>query len=134
MSTPLLIKSKENIESAWFLIEEGKNSSSVHCAYYSCIQVLKHIVLHILKKSEATIDAESKAEGGSHLYLIKSVIRDLKSKGHNVVNLNNNFFDLKDLRVISDYKDVQITASKSNTAYGIAKLIRDELILKYSIV
>lgn len=134
MSTPLLEKSKESIESAWFLIGEGKNASSIHCSYYSCIQIIRHILLHVHKKTEATIKVESKAfSGGSHEYLIDCVVKDLNKRGYNTSRLYTNLYLLKRMRTEADYLDINITPVNSNRAFRVADMSRNELITQYKI-
>ena len=44
----LLIKSVDNYKAAKFLVENQYYNSSIHCAYYSCYQLMKHILFNEL--------------------------------------------------------------------------------------
>jgi len=134
MPTSFLEKSKESLESARFLIEEGKNNSSIHCAYYSCIQVIRHVLLHVHKKTEARIKAESRAfPGGSHEYLIDCIVQDLNKKGYNTVKLYANLYLLKRMRTEADYFDIIVIPVNSKRAFRVADMTRNELITQYNI-
>ena len=64
----------------------------------------------------------------SHQYIIKRIGDELRdysksefAKYHRKIN------DLKIFRVDSDYKDIQITATESNTAFEYALAIREQI-------
>ena len=49
-------KSEINYESARYLHDQGNYPSVAHCTYYSCYQLLRHIWLYSLMKSETDLN------------------------------------------------------------------------------
>ena len=50
-------KAEINIDSAKILHDRGNYPSVAHCSYYACYQLIKHIWLHKLGKSENELEA-----------------------------------------------------------------------------
>lgn len=70
----LLEKSKENLISAKLLIDSGFYNSSLHCAYYSCLQLIKYVLIEFHDYYEFDFDNDStKNKGGTHKYIIGSL-------------------------------------------------------------
>lgn len=121
------------------MIDQGKNNSSIHCAYYSCVQVLLHILRDKLGLNDSELENEitqyikSRGRGGSHAYYISRVIKDLESKKRVVSRLNTKLVDLKDLRVRADYKQDIIDKKEANKAYSLAETSINELITHYNL-
>ncbi|TLV02526.1 hypothetical protein [Dyadobacter luticola] len=107
MATTLLVKYKENFESAQILIDHAKWNSSVHCSYYGCLQYIKELLYKL--KSKRVIDQSLKNNSAStHLLLINSLMSELVGKLYrdNIalsVDINTALSDLKQIREVADY-------------------------------
>ena len=131
-------KSKENQKSAKLLIQNSNFSSSVHCAYYSNIQLMLHILLHDIKLSETEIEAESKQgsldEGGFHNWLKAAITRELLDRDFMLVRDFNNFFgQLKSLRIKADYKNLLILEQKAKNGLDLSRNITKLLEEKFTV-
>jgi hypothetical protein len=126
----LLEKSKSSIEASSLLKQEEHFASSIHCSYYSCIQLMRHILFNIHNEDEAYFDRSDKVKSkSSHEYLLNQVVLNLHKLGAKV-DLNkfrNNFRDIKELRKNADYKQIRIFERECNIAYAGAKYINHAL-------
>ncbi len=122
-------KSEENFRAAQLLANEEHKmfSSSIHCAYYSSLLLIKHILKHFCCKEYSQYDNVNK---DSHNLLINDLTKDLESKSEIIrkVDLNKNFKFLKCLRVKADYRDTIISQKESEEA--IEKTIEVRQILE----
>lgn len=83
-----------------------------HSAYYSCYQLLKHIWLYKLNKTEEELQAQISLNGAkaSHEYLINQIIpfvtdpHDLRARR----DFRNKLTQLKALRTQADYTDISV--------------------------
>jgi uncharacterized protein (UPF0332 family) len=124
----LKAKSLENIEAADLMVEKGFFNSSVHCSYYSCLQLIK-LVLFV----KANIDFSTQLENsknykdGSHVYYLNSFTAFFKNNSlrRTVESQTNNVKKLKVLRVIADYDSNKVDAEKCSDAVVKAKSFRD---------
>jgi hypothetical protein len=112
-------KSRFNMDAAQYLQKQSLYAPSVHCSYYGCLQFLKHIVNTKAGISyDAQEDERNRLGQKTNVYLINkvkmmiSVIDPKESR-----TFNNEINQLKDLRVDSDYHNVQIDSAKANNAY-----------------
>jgi hypothetical protein len=128
-------KSELNRAAAAQLYKSGQHPSAVHCAYYSCVQLMKHIIIHKFGKSEEDIDREcqlldvngKRKYGGTHEYLINVLLSRFISLGKNPTNFNN-VVQLKKLRVKSDYWDsFQVDSGTSSASIRLSDLVLKEL-------
>jgi len=116
-------KSKENIKAAKVLIENEYYSPSIHCAYYSNIQLMKYILIFEYDMSEESIRNEQKKskEGFSFHYWIINKFRKLldtnKRREFDTIQY------LKKERVRADYKNENISEENSKKALSLAKEI-----------
>lgn len=140
MSTSFLEKSKDSLESAQFLIDEGKNNSSVHCAYYSCVQVLLYILHNEIGltasqlKNEISQYLKNKGKGGSHAYYIGRIINDLTNRNSGALSsLNTELVLLKKARVEADYTPTILTEKDASKAYNRAEIIIQKLSTDYNL-
>jgi hypothetical protein len=123
----LLIKSNDNFNAALILSnKENKYCSSIHCAYYSCLQLIIHILLIETKESAEDVRREAVSQN-SHIYYINEVRKLVENRNPKDVLVYKKIEDLKDFRVKSDYHDMPIDESQSSRAAGIAQQIRDLL-------
>jgi uncharacterized protein (UPF0332 family) len=126
-------KSTENIEAMDILINNGKYTPSIHCAYYSCLQLSKHILSQYCSIDYEQQDTESSGRG-SHNYIIKELSIQLEKIGRfQKLNYNNNINKLKMLRKISDYNNQTITENEANRAKVMANDIINILNKNYNI-
>jgi hypothetical protein len=99
--------------------------ASIHCAYFSCFQVLKFILLAIFEEKEEEVYAKRKTgtrEIGEHEYYIQKIHESLLSTNDFVSaqNFKNKINELKSLRTVSDYKIDTIEKPKSEYAIKLA--------------
>lgn len=121
-------KSDINFSAAEFLHKHSFYPSVVHCAYYSCIQLMKHAWLNSMGKSENDlIDLNNKSKQGSHELLINQIKVFIQSKSQNDRDFNKNILQLKRLRVDADYNEVLIDSMKSNLSITLSKSSLDIL-------
>jgi uncharacterized protein (UPF0332 family) len=127
-------KSELNLGAAELLHQNNYYSSVVHCAYYSCIQFIKHILLYSLKLSETDLYNEQKALSsksfnslGLHEYLINKISTELKNNKKDWKAFNSSIMQLKKLRVAADYEDTMIDISKGSTSISLSDGILRQL-------
>lgn len=103
-------KSQINFSAAEELQKSYHYCSVVHCSYYGCLQLMKHILLYKIGKTEAEIKADLNfSRDTSHSYIITQIIIYLKSLNNGSVTLfSSNMNSLKKLRTNADYADVDI--------------------------
>lgn len=126
----LLHKSNENCRSSELLIEQSFYSSSVHCSYYSCVQLMIYILINKEGKSEEDIKTEQENVGKNfHVYLINTFITKLRNDRtyHYYRNTIGKLTELKILRVKADYKNAEILESEATEANTLSKRIIEDL-------
>ena len=126
-------KSNFNIDAAELLQNKNLFAPSVHCSYYSCLQLMKVAIKE--KKGISFNDLENEIikanitkKISTHSYLIKEIgelIRNDSKAKHFL--FDRKIKDLKSFRIKSDYEDFQITTTESFKAFNIAKEIRAQL-------
>lgn len=125
--THLECKSEINRSSADFLQQKGLYPSVVHCAYYSCIQRISHILLNTFHKNyDGPSSVAGSAKIGSHARMIKDIISCLKENNMDWKTFNYNITQLKKLRVQSDYAEALIDHQA-----GLDSISLSDGILKY---
>ncbi len=106
-------KSEDSFKSTNKLIGDSLYNTSVHCSYYSCIQLILFVVNSKLGITPEEIDTETKTKG-SHNWLIGQVIKALPStERRKARKLNDDIQELKRQRVIADYSNEQIVENKA---------------------
>ena len=106
-------KSELNLGAAELLHKESYYPPVVHCAYYSCIQLMKHIWLNSMGKSEQELKViNNNSNQGSHEVLINQIKSFIQSKSQNDREFYNDILQLKRLRVNADYDDISIDSQK----------------------
>ena len=114
-------KSIENYKAAIILSQNSNKmySASIHCAYYSCFLLVKHILCHRCYISYAN---QNNQNSGSHLYIISLILDDLSRKGEDDAYdiFDTNMSELKRLRMIADYWNSLISPSESREAVTMA--------------
>jgi len=99
--------------------------ASIHCAYFSCFQVVKFILLSIFNEKEDEVYAKRKTgnrEIGEHEYYIQRVHESIISTKDFIAakDFKNKINELKSLRTVSDYKIDTIEQPKSEYAIRLA--------------
>ncbi len=119
----LLDKAKQNAEASLFLKEEEYFASSVHCSYYSCIQLMNHILFNVFNVDEAAFNNnENIKNNGSHNYLINQIC--LKAPRLATNKFKNDFRNLKALRKDADYNQVKILKVDCENAIHLAQKLK----------
>lgn len=95
-------KSDKTFDSAEILVKNDQKNSSIHCYYYSCLQLLNHFLNIHCRYSEKEIrDFANDKE--SHNKVINLVKTKLDEKGVNALNIFGELNLLKKDRVRADY-------------------------------
>ena len=125
-------KSIENHAAGLILISQNHFSSSVHCSYYSCIQLMKYLLLLNEGKTEEELYLmQQTAKQNLHEFLINYFIQQLRENNVYTVYRNSigKLTQLKALRNDSDYKEIIIDETKARLASDLSfKILKD---LKY---
>jgi uncharacterized protein (UPF0332 family) len=115
-------KSEMNLSAAEFLHKNNFYSSVIHCAYYSCVQLMKHIWLNSMEKSEDDLRKLNViANKGSHEVLINQMKGFIKNKSQNERQYYKDIIALKRLRVNADYNNISIDINKSEQSIRLSK-------------
>jgi hypothetical protein len=144
MST-LKEKSDMNIQAALVLTStENVCLSSVHCAYYSCYQLVIYFLETKLnldnvmrkKRYDQYVDGVRDAGGtkilGSHEYWIQQFINDYRSRcSGDVPYLFKNLVLLRQARLESDYETTDFNKRKTDDLYDLALDVRKKMIKTY---
>lgn len=121
-------KSELNRAAADFLQKQSYFPSVIHCTYYSCVQLMKHILIFTLGKTEAEIQNEVRnSNSGSHEVMINNINYHLKSTNKDWKTFNTNIIQLKRLRVIADYENTQIDFGKGNDSIRLSDVVLKHL-------
>lgn len=109
-------KSEINVTVAKLLFDNHYYPSVPHPAYYSCLQLMKHIICNKINIDYRTQEREiSSTKGNSHQYYIHKIVDTIAVKQN--INLANEFSrkikELKVLREEADYDNVLIDSSKA---------------------
>jgi len=144
MST-LREKSNLNIKAALTLTSTVDIcSTSVHCSYYSCYQLIIHFLetkLNIDKgarknKYDIYVKGVRDAGGskilGSHEYWIQQFINDYKQKKSNEVPfIYKNLMQLRQARLEADYEATDFSKKNTDELYDVAFNVRKMIIKTY---
>ena len=113
-------KSEINRNAAVLLQSQSLYPSVIHCSYYSCFQLMKHIVLTTLGKTEADIAKEVKnSSNGSHEVMINNITAHLKVNNKDWRTFSQTIGQLKRLRVSADYENVSIDSVKGSNSISL---------------
>lgn len=136
MENILAIKSSENLKAAEFLIEPHRLfAPSIHCSYYACVQLIHHILytesgaynLTTTDGKSAQMNKElGRIEGEAyHPRLVRAMQRTClqSAPAPTVLLFSKSLKDLRNLRVDSDYYDVEVDENLSKNALDKSKKI-----------
>lgn len=104
-------KSLENLDSANILVQDNKHCASIHCFYYSCLQLSKHLLKHSCNIDYKDHMANAKlANQGSHNYVIYRLAEDIEKHSDEIDKLNylEHINKLKTYRERADYSEEKI--------------------------
>ncbi len=129
------LKSQENLNSGIILKKNKFYSSSIHCFYYSCVQIMIHILLTSLHKQETEIETESRNSGSTfHNWLINKIYTEHRKINRNKsLQFQRKIYKLKRIRVESDYKNIRVDYNKCDKSEKIAKEILNILNKDFSL-
>src|SRR5690606_28722094 len=97
-------KSEINLVAAELLNKQYLYPAVVHCAYYSCLQLMRHIWINQMGKSLQELGVLTRnSRDGSHEVLINQIKMFLKSLSLDDRSFNNSITQLKKLRIKADY-------------------------------
>ena len=124
----LLNKSEFNILSARLLIDNDYYVPSVHCSYYSVYQHIKHIFLDRSNMTEQELDTKiSSDKRNSHQFIIDEFFVLLQNYStldrYKQRELRLKIKDLKNYRIESDYRNIEVPYNKGTMAYSLATTI-----------
>ena len=95
-------KSDKTFDSAEILVNNNQKNSSIHCYYYSCLQLLNHFLnIHCRYTEKEIRDFANDKE--SHNKVINLVKMKLDEKGINALNIFGDLNLLKKERAKADY-------------------------------
>jgi hypothetical protein len=120
-------KSEINKDAAKLLQEKNYYAPSVHCSYYSCLQLMKYCLNSHFKLSEKEINSKVKQymiknKDGSHNFYINFLFKEIKniSTTRESNDFNNKINALKKIRTIADYSKEDILFHTSNKALTLS--------------
>lgn len=130
MVSKLKNKSEILYDTAKLLHDKSLYVGVAHATYYSCYQLLKHIWLHSMSKSEEELTKNiSTGKIGSHEYLLNEIVSYIekypsKTGGRGDYRIvRDNMLQLKRLRVKADYKDDDFCCKDSNSSITLSDKI-----------
>lgn len=122
----LIVKSEENLVSSRLLIENKCFNSSVHCSYYSSVQLMIHLLLNKFDFTQDKLEITAKSENkGSHVFAKNYLY--LKMKDLNIrfkaLEFQRLVGELKNKREQADYHEVEISSDFCQNAYDQAQVV-----------
>lgn len=97
-----------------------------HSAYYCCYQLIKHIWLYSMKKTDEELyQNTSNSKEGSHEVLIRIIGNYIKNSNkrnstEDFRNYNTKILELKRLRIKADYKDTVFNSEDSSKSLSLS--------------
>ncbi len=109
-------KSEENFNAGNLLKKESMFASSIHCFYYSCIQLMIYVLLEQLDMSERDIEqGPRQARTGFHNWIINLLSRDYFLRNRmNARKFRRQIYNIKEIRINADYKLNSISKDTCN--------------------
>lgn len=127
-------KSIESIAAAEILLKQNHANSSVHCSYYSCVQLMLHLLRNHFGKTELAIKDEGieggKNENGYHNWLLNYIFKEFVTLDpRDAAKFNGIISALKKQRRIADYQNKNVEIGKADYVFR-QSLQAQELIKK----
>lgn len=135
MCDKLFDKSKDNEKAADYLFNKKRHYSAiVHCAYYSCFQLILYLLKNYLYRNEASLRDESKnGKKSIHVTCIENIFNDLiEFNSECASDFNDYINELKEMRICSDYQNREIDSNYSLKAINLSRNIKKILKEKYN--
>jgi uncharacterized protein (UPF0332 family) len=130
-------KSDFNLDAAKELISKQIYAPSVHCSYYSCFQLLMYIIQDFFGVDYEAQKRESRrAKQTSHNYVIQYIANELHNLEKEIEvrkTVIRQIKQLKQLRVESDYHDIEIGFERSTKALSYADDIRSYVAANFNL-
>jgi hypothetical protein len=128
----LKAKSEFNKSAAELLYDNNLYAPSVHCAYYSCLQLIKFLVKDFMNVDYPDQKIESDhLKQNSHEYVIRKLLNEVHGLSRlDYIDLRRNIYDLKSFREISDYENQIVDIDLSKKSIDKANAIRNYLTRK----
>jgi uncharacterized protein (UPF0332 family) len=115
-------KSKMLTSAAKLLHDNDYYCAVAHCAYYSCYQLLKHLWLYKMGKTQEQLDSKcSLSHSGSHEVLINEIGQILNIDHLRI--FNNKMTQLKRLRTDADYGNRVFDSVNSEKSLALSEEI-----------
>ena len=119
----LKTKSDVNQMAAALLQKNSHYASVVHCSYYSCLQLMKHIVINTLGISEQQIETDLEYKGGSHTYLINKITTYLQQERKDSRVFSSSITQLRRMRNTADYENIQVDSTIGGNSITLSETI-----------
>ena len=139
----LLKKASNNYSAAESLIEKENYSPSIHCAYYSCLQIILFLINSKLSQAwisyQDSLDADTilnkKAHKQSlHNQYISFIKQDINKTDRSTQRkFSTDIGILKKFRNDSDYTDTEIVDNIADQSLSLAKDINTQLLKHYEL-
>ena len=103
---PMLEKSDMSMKSATLLASSKDKecwNSSIHCSYYSLLQMMIHLLVDIKNPPLSMDDILNKAKGDTHNRIKDAVLMEIKTKTE-MARFASGFDFIRRMRVTADYK------------------------------
>lgn len=131
----LIKKSKENAKSAVLLKSAQCYSSVIHCAYYSCFQLIKHFFLEYVEHDEEKLKVNiSTSKQGSHVYITNLLMKEISNniavnsaEKSKIYSLLGEINKLKAMRNEADYSHKIINETFANRAISISTTVNKQI-------
>lgn len=129
-------KSEQNAKAAELLIRESTKDgdfymAAIHCAYYSCVQLIKHVLCNNCEINyDYQIEPPKKLKKSSHIFLLNTIKKNMRKKSisaRNIRSIETSFYELKRLRIKADYSDEKIIIDNAENAIEKSKEIINEI-------
>lgn len=126
-------KSDENLEAAHILRQNNKLSASIHCYYYSILQLSMYALntccgMTYLKQEQEC----DKLKSNSHNFIITNITDNFKDSDE-YSEFWSNFAQLKKFRLMADYKNSRIGAKIANKSELLSEKLSAILVNKFNI-
>lgn len=127
----LLNKSNDNYTAMQLLSEKKLYASATHCAYYRCLQFMKHILLNGISATVANdyLILAAQKKMGSHFLIINQIKMKINRVSYR--DFSNLIYQLKELREEAEYDDTVCIVDSYNKAKSKSDKIMEDLKLNF---
>ena len=103
---PMLEKSNMSMKAASVLASSRSNecwNSSVHCSYYSLLQMMIHLLIDVKSPPLDLNDLLKKSHGDTHNRIKEAILMEIESKNE-MASFSSGFDFIRRMRVNADYR------------------------------